>query len=106
MNPRYIYMAIVLSLSYVLFFQWGQDQKAKEVDVEESRAEIIELRPEQPPADDSPELSGEASELADAGFAQDEELIEQLEPSHTDANDVDVVDSKAADSQDKVSEDE
>ena len=80
---------------------------------EEASAEIIELRPEQPPADDSPELPGEASalpgeasELADAGFAQDEELIEQLEPSHTDANDVDVVDSKAADSQDKVSEDE
>ena len=40
MNPRYIYMAIVLSLSYVLFFQWGQVQKAKEVGVEESRAEF------------------------------------------------------------------
>ena len=40
MNPRYIYMAIVLSLSYVLFFQWGQDQKAKEVGVEEAKAEL------------------------------------------------------------------
>tara|TARA_B100001175_G_scaffold6673_1_gene5189 strand:- start:401 stop:1927 length:1527 start_codon:yes stop_codon:yes gene_type:complete len=33
-------MAIVLSLSYVLFFQWGQDQKAKEVGVEEAKAEL------------------------------------------------------------------
>jgi hypothetical protein len=40
MNPRYIYMAIVLSLSYILFFQWGQDQKTKEFSVEEARAEI------------------------------------------------------------------
>ena len=40
MNPRYIYMAIVLSLSYVLFFQWGQDQKAREVGVEEAKAEL------------------------------------------------------------------
>ena len=40
MNPRYIYMAIVLSLSYVLFFQWGQEQKTKEIDVEQARAEI------------------------------------------------------------------
>lgn len=40
MNPRYIYMAIVLCLSYVLFFQWGQDQKAKEVGVEEAKAEL------------------------------------------------------------------
>ena len=40
MNPRYIYIVIVLSLSYVLFFQWGQDQKAKEVGVEEAKAEL------------------------------------------------------------------
>ena len=40
MNPRYVYMALVLSLSYVLFFQWGQDQKAKEVGVEEAKAEL------------------------------------------------------------------
>ncbi|MFL2728443.1 MAG: membrane protein insertase YidC [Gammaproteobacteria bacterium] len=40
MNPRYIYMAVVLSLSYVLFFQWGQIQQEQDLNVEEARAAV------------------------------------------------------------------
>ena len=40
MNPRYIYMAVVLSLSYVLFFQWGQIQQEQDLNVEEAKAAV------------------------------------------------------------------
>ena len=33
-------MAVVLSLSYVLFFQWGQIQQEQNLDVEEARAAV------------------------------------------------------------------
>ena len=40
MNPRYIYMAVVLSLSYVLFFQWGQIQQEQDLGIEEAKAAV------------------------------------------------------------------
>ena len=42
MNPRYIYMAIVLSLAYILFFQWGQVQQENNLNEEEARA-VVEV---------------------------------------------------------------
>ena len=40
MNPRYIYMAVVLSLSYVLFFQWGQIQQEQDLGIEGAKAAV------------------------------------------------------------------
>ena len=40
MNPRYIYMAVVLSLSYILFFQWGQIQQEQDLGIEEAKAAV------------------------------------------------------------------
>ena len=42
MNPRYMYMAIVLSLAYILFFQWGQVQQENNLNEEEARA-VVEV---------------------------------------------------------------
>lgn len=42
MNPRYIYMAVVLSLAYILFFQWGQVQQENNLNEEEARA-VVEV---------------------------------------------------------------
>jgi segregation and condensation protein B len=94
---------------------------------EEVSAQIIELRPEQKPADDGPQLAddaseptgdaseptgdaseptGDASEPTGDASAQTEDLIGKVEPASLDSNEVEEVDSQLADSQNKVPEDE
>jgi segregation and condensation protein B len=108
-----------------------QAQKNSEAKIasegEEVSAQIIELRPEQKPADDGPQLAddaseptgdaseptgdaseptGDASEPTGDASAQTEDLIGKVEPASLDSNEVEAVDSQLADSQNKVPEDE
>lgn len=66
---------------------------------EGASAEIIELRPEQGSAEDGSELTAD-------GSVQNQEVLDELEPSDTDSNEVDDLKSERTDSQDKVPEDE
>jgi YidC/Oxa1 family membrane protein insertase len=51
MNFRYLYIALVLAFSYMLFLSWGQDSERKKELVEAAYIEQIEIVKENPPGE-------------------------------------------------------